>query len=235
MNERPTNRHPLSHAARQLPWIFALELTEPYRADERPCPLPVRLALHAAHLELDEHVPQHRAPIQQQVILEDDADIGIGRQDRLPLDMRLAACRLDEPGNDRKQCTLAATARPEQRDELARANVEIDAVHRKRRRAIPRAEGFRNGVELDEGAVLAGRNAFHCAHHSGRDQDGLASTAHGCFTASFRLRRPSSLPRRARPAAAASQRFAPLGAEAHHTPHLRARPAVQSRRPRPGL
>ena len=75
------------------------------------------------------------------------------------LNARLAACRLDESGNDRKQSALAATARAEQRDELARADVEMDAVHREGIRAIPRPEGFGNSVQLDESGALARRSA----------------------------------------------------------------------------
>src|SRR5262249_5761108 len=107
-------------------------------------------AVLAAHLELHQHVAEHGAPVEQQVALEHDADVGVGLRHRAARDRYAAAGRLDQPRDQRHDRALAAAARAHHRDELARPDVEVDVVDGERAVALLRLEALHQPGELDE-------------------------------------------------------------------------------------
>ena len=143
----------------------SVEPGKPHRSDQRERTRLVRLRGQAPHLVLQKHIAEHGAPIQQQIALEHDADIGVGRPDRAAIDAHLAGRRLDQPGNDGEQRALAASARPEQRYELAGADGDVDAVDRERHRAVAREEGFRDAAKLNGGRPLTALDAVGALQH----------------------------------------------------------------------
>src|SRR5690606_21700028 len=93
--ERPGEPDPLAHAAGQLVRIAVLETGEAHLADAAPGHLLALLAGHAAQLEAEGDVPQHRRPGHQREILEHERPFGAGPAHRLAVDQNLAAGRLD--------------------------------------------------------------------------------------------------------------------------------------------
>ena len=69
-------------------------------------------------------------PRKQGVVLKDDAAIRTGALDRDAVEQRLPGVGLFESGKNVEQGGLSAAARTEQRQELARLDVEREAVER---------------------------------------------------------------------------------------------------------
>ena len=70
---------------------------------------------------------------------------------RLPVDGDVALGRLDDVADDAQQRRLAAPRRPDQRDELAALDLEVDALERS---DTALAEDLRDAPERDDGVAL---------------------------------------------------------------------------------
>src|SRR5208337_488539 len=82
------------------------------------------------NFDWQEHVLQHRAPIEQDIALEHYPEI-VGRTyNNLRVDRNPARARLVEAGQAAQQRRLAAPARPENANELRRMNRKIDILER---------------------------------------------------------------------------------------------------------
>ncbi len=122
-------RDALLHAARQLVRVTVGGISEADELEQLECPLPpVAVTLLAdAQPELD--VPDSRHVREEAVGLEDHADVAlVGRyaRDVLVVDQDPARGRPVEARDETESGRLAATGRPEEGDELAGADVEID-------------------------------------------------------------------------------------------------------------
>ena len=133
LGERPGDRDALLHAARELVGVPVGEVGEADQLEQLGDARRARGAVDAVQLERQLDVRRDRAPRQQARLLEGDAVVLV--EPGLPR----AACRrpsivppvgLVEVGDQAQQRALAAAARPDQRDELAGGDVEVDVVER---------------------------------------------------------------------------------------------------------
>ena len=129
-HERPGDRDPLAHAARQLRGPRLLEALEADELDQVVDDA-VR-GLDARELERQPDVRDHRAPRQQRGLLERDAEVVVAPRGRglLAVDERLPARRRLEVGEDAQDRRLAAPRRAEQGGEGPRRRREVDALER---------------------------------------------------------------------------------------------------------
>ena len=104
-------------------------------------------AEHALHREV--HVFERREPGQQRMVLEHHAavrarpgDMALGEDER-------AVGWLEQPGDQVQQCRLAAAGVPDQRDELALRNRQVDVAQRVEA-ALLRAEHHLGTMHIDE-------------------------------------------------------------------------------------
>src|SRR4029079_2122371 len=122
------------HAAGELPGVVlreALELDEvEHLVDPR---LPALLA-PARELEGQGDVLRDRAPLVEHRVLENDPVVVVATRfpRRLAVDSRAPGRRRDQVADDAQQRRLAAAGRPDQRDELARVDLEVDVLQRDR-------------------------------------------------------------------------------------------------------
>src|SRR5262249_50450969 len=79
------------------------------------------------------------APGKQRVLLEHDAAVARRARNRAPVEQDTAAGRKRQSAEQIKQRGLAATARPDQRQELAGANIERNVLQRSQAVAWPAA------------------------------------------------------------------------------------------------
>ena len=108
---------------------------------------------------------------EERVLLEDRVHVAlVGRRARdvVAADQDLALVGLLEAGDHPQRRRLAAAARPEQREELALVDAQVERVHRDER-----AEPFRDSTELDIGVagVRSGGARLRCRRggaHGGR-------------------------------------------------------------------
>src|SRR3954447_6877342 len=84
-----------------------------------------------ARTKAERNILEHRHVAEKRVVLEHETDIALAdaaRQRILAVEMDLALIGPVQPGDDTQQRGLARSRWTEQRDELARVNVEIDVV-----------------------------------------------------------------------------------------------------------
>jgi hypothetical protein len=129
-HERPGDRDPLAHAARELGGPGLLEALQPHQLHEVGDV--DRLLLHPRHLERQLDVGGHRAPRQQRGLLEGDADVVLaaGHGRRLAVDEHLSGRRLLEVGEDPQDRGLPAARRAEEGDEPAFGRLVVDVLER---------------------------------------------------------------------------------------------------------
>ena len=86
----------------------------------------------AGHLERQRDVLRDRAPVVEDGVLEDDPVVAVepGLVRGLAVDEHVALARPDQVADDPQQRRLAAAGGADQRDELARLDVEVDPVER---------------------------------------------------------------------------------------------------------
>src|SRR6185312_16708655 len=144
--ERACEIDALPHAARKLTRIITLEAAEPDQAQQGEDALLDLGAGLAADLEADHGVGQDSAPGQQIVGLEDEAAIGAGVGHHTAVEAHRPAARRLEAGDDAQQRGLAAAARPDDGDELAGADREVDGAQR-----LEGAEAHREVGDLELG------------------------------------------------------------------------------------
>ena len=128
-DQRPPDRDALALAARKLRRAAAkqrLDLQELRRPLDPAGDLVLR---HPRHAEAEGEVPLRRHPRIERVGLEDHADAAVLRLlpgDVLAVDPDLAAGDVEQAGDGVEQRRLPAARRPEQDDEFARRDVEIE-------------------------------------------------------------------------------------------------------------
>lgn len=81
-------------------------------------------------LRLQHDVVENRAPIVEGVVLKHDADVCERPIDDLALDFNSSGRGLLQPGCQKHQGAFAAAARPQDREELAAADVDGDVTQR---------------------------------------------------------------------------------------------------------
>ena len=86
----------------------------------------------AEDLEPEHGVLQHRSPLEQVVLLQENSNLPAGAANALAVKLEVAFGRLDQAGNDRKQRRLPAAARPDDAAKLAIAHDEIQILQRQR-------------------------------------------------------------------------------------------------------
>ena len=129
-DEGPGDRDALLHAARQLVGVVLRELAELDEVEHLARPRRPFRGRPAEDLERELDVVLDRPPLEQDGGLEHHAVVAVaaGPLGRLAVDDDLAPGRRDEVADHPEQRRLAAARRPDERDELAPGDVEIDAL-----------------------------------------------------------------------------------------------------------
>ncbi len=104
-----------------------------------------------------------RTPVVEHRRLEHDAVVAVEPRPprRLPVDGDVAVGRLDDVPDDPEQRGLPAPRRPDQRDELASLDLQVDALERP---DTALAEDLREALDRDDGgvAVQTSRSGARC-------------------------------------------------------------------------
>ena len=131
--ERAGDRDPLLHPAGELPWVVVLEALELDQLEQLPYARRTLLAAPLQQLERQRDVLRDRAPVVEHRLLEDDSVVVVepGAVSGLAVDLDDALARLDQVADDPQERRLAAAGRADQRDELPRADLEIDLGQRR--------------------------------------------------------------------------------------------------------
>ncbi|MCY1366601.1 hypothetical protein D9M69_535050 [compost metagenome] len=129
--QRPAHGHALALAARELGRAAVQQVLDLQHARHLVDAL-VAIGLgHLAHLQREADVVGHRHGRVERVALEHHGDVALGGRHTdhvLARDVQLAFGRLFEPGNDVEQGGLAAARGADQDQELARLDVNVDAL-----------------------------------------------------------------------------------------------------------
>jgi hypothetical protein len=133
-----------------MPRVAVLEAGQ---ADEREvltCPPGPLLPRHGLGLQPELDVGLGGAPGEQGVLLEDDPPVEPGAGDGGAVDDDLPCRRARQAGDQVQECGLAAAAGAHEREELARAHVEVHAGQRGERLAgVPDGEGLADVPDAD--------------------------------------------------------------------------------------
>ena len=138
----------LLHPARQLIGPAAAEGTEPDRAQQLLRAVDIARPRQAAQVDLQQHVAQHVAPVDQDVTLEDDADLGLRAGDGPVGEPDLAAGAGEQPGDHHQQRALATTRGADQRHEGTGLDPKVERAERMHRRRAD-AEGLGRSQDVD--------------------------------------------------------------------------------------
>src|SRR5581483_443251 len=104
----------------------------------------------APHLVLQQDIADHRAPIEEEIVLKDDADVRIGREHRHAADANRSLRGRDKAGDDAEQGALPAAARAEKRDKLHGTDLQLHFLHGDHRSAIAHGEALAYVVHVNE-------------------------------------------------------------------------------------
>src|SRR6516164_2447114 len=159
--QRACQRHPLAHAARELMRVMRAEFRELEIGQQALGAALALLYRQTLNFDTEHDVLGHRAPWQQQVLLQHEGDLRIGTGDPLAIDERVALAWRGEPRADIEKRALAAAGRPDQRYNLAIANCETYAAHgRERSTALGIRETHRHVAvfEADNGHFRSSSN-----------------------------------------------------------------------------
>jgi len=128
VGESPRDRHPLLHAAGQLPRVLPARVGQAHRAEHLGHPRGALPAVHPADPQRQVHVVRHGQPWEERpaVVLEHHPDPVRDRPQRRALEQRLARRRRHQPGQAAQQRGLARAAGPDHAGELAACHVERD-------------------------------------------------------------------------------------------------------------
>ena len=132
-HHRAGERHPLPLPAGELLDAALLVAGEVDQRQRPPHPLAPGRFRQAAGAQREGHVLADVHVREEGVVLEDDADVAPVRRrvgDVAAAEMDRPGRGLDEAAEDAEERRLARSRRPEQRDELARRDVEADPVER---------------------------------------------------------------------------------------------------------
>ena len=127
VNEGAGDGDALLHAAGELLGIAALEALEAHQLEKTPRLGLQRGAVHLEDLDGQQDIVEDLAPVQQQGLLKDKADLAPGIE-LLLVDKDLAGALLEEPRDDLEQRCLAAARRADKAHELLRVDVKGDAA-----------------------------------------------------------------------------------------------------------
>ena len=119
MNKSLAEGGTLLHAARQFVRIAISEIIELDRADQSIDGRTVLGDRQAAQFDLQFNIAAHGAPGDQGIVLEHDADAGLGRRDDMAADIDLTRRTIEEAGDHQHQGGLTAARGADQRNELA--------------------------------------------------------------------------------------------------------------------
>ena len=153
-DERAGEGDPLLLAARQLVGPALRQGGELHELERRPDAGPTGGLVPVAEAEPERHVVPHRHVGEQRVALEDGVDRALlGRHvgDVATVDPDLARRRALEPTDHPQGGRLAAARRTQQRVELARGDLDVDAIDRDRV-----IELLHQPHELDAAAAVVG-------------------------------------------------------------------------------
>jgi hypothetical protein len=164
------------HAAGELVGVPVGEVREAHHVEQVLDPGASVGGCHAVQLERQHDVPRDRAPRQQAGLLERDAVVLV--EPRLPRRLaehgERAAGRLVEVGDEAHEGGLAASARADERDELAGRDREVDALERAHL-AGARLEHLVDTAHLDgrrdlRGSRLSRPGLLHVRHADSSDR-----------------------------------------------------------------
>src|SRR5262249_40925368 len=124
MDQRTTDRNALAHAARERVRVRMLKAGEPDRVEQLEGATLVKDLVQPPRLDLQHHVVQDPAPVEEQWVLEDDADVRARSRDWLTAERNLAAARRVQASDEHEERALPAARRPKDRRELAPRYVE---------------------------------------------------------------------------------------------------------------
>src|SRR5215472_2013580 len=136
----------LAHAAGELARMVALEAFEPDQLQQFERAAAGRRIGAACDLRPDHRVVEHGAPRQQVVGLEYEAAVTARPRHRLAVDQDPPRRRRLEAGDDAQKSGLAAAARPDDRNELAGRDRQLDRAQR-----LERIEPFGEGRDGELG------------------------------------------------------------------------------------
>ncbi|OLT20716.1 hypothetical protein BJF78_09070 [Pseudonocardia sp. CNS-139] len=130
--ERPGDRDALLHPAGQFARAGRGELGEPDQLQQLGGARPALRLRDAVDVQRQLDVLRDRAPLQEPGLLERDAVVLVeaGLPGRFAADERRARGGLLQVGDQPQQRRLPAPGRPDERDELARADGQVDAGER---------------------------------------------------------------------------------------------------------
>ncbi len=155
-DESTGDRHALLLAARQLRRLPVLKALELHQAERTLHPLPPKNRLDSADLERKGQIAAHRHVREQGVVLEHHADAPlVGRQivNRPAADPDRARRRRLESGEHHQAGRLAGAGRPEQSQELASFDLQVQAPHHEVAAVV--ALVYANELNVGDGALAA--------------------------------------------------------------------------------
>jgi hypothetical protein len=88
--------------------------------------------VEAAQLDLHQHVGERGTPVEEHRTLEHDAEVRLRPVDRAPGDAHHAGRRQEQARDQAQERALAASGRPDDREELALADRKVDVLERVR-------------------------------------------------------------------------------------------------------
>src|SRR5262249_41604095 len=128
--ERAGKRGPLTHTARQLVGIALREFRKPAAGELAQRALSALRATERPRFEPELHVVHDAAPWEQQVLLQHEPDVRVRPIDGHLIEQNAAFARRVETCDQIEYGALATTRRADDRDELAVADTETDALDR---------------------------------------------------------------------------------------------------------
>jgi hypothetical protein len=108
--------------------IAILELPEPDLVEKLECASPEALGRKAAKFDLDQHIIEDAAPVEQNRVLKHDPEVRLRPRHGIAAEVHLAAARSCQSRDQPKQGALAAARWAHDGDELTLVDPEIDPV-----------------------------------------------------------------------------------------------------------
>lgn len=112
--------------------IRVLEAGQAIGFQQLVCSPPRLGGVSAANLETELRVLQHRAPLEQMILLQQDTHPLVGAANAHTIEQDLSFRRLQQTGNDAQQGGFPAAARPHDAAELAVADRQVQVLERQR-------------------------------------------------------------------------------------------------------
>jgi hypothetical protein len=128
LNERADDCGALLHAARELERITLRELTQANHGQEINRTLPVAGRRQLAKFDRQQHVVEHGAPRQQHWRLEHHGGLLRWPAQWLAIQLDRSGGVGQQPGQHLEQSRLSAAALPDNRNEFAVIDIEVEAL-----------------------------------------------------------------------------------------------------------